>query len=175
VLKKTVQYEDYNGEAVKEDLYFNLSKAELVQLEMSYPGGLSNHLRKIGESEDGPEIIKMFTELLKASYGKRSPDGKRFIKNDQVWEEFVSSEAYSAFFMDLISDPQRQIEFVRGIIPADLPVDVAAMVEQAQTPTAVPPSVDAGARKLTRAEMIEMDGDELRSGLATGRYVIGDE
>jgi hypothetical protein len=83
VLKKRITYEDFNGEEVTEELYFNLSKAELVELELSRPGGMQEHLQKIVESEDGKAIITEFKELILMSYGQRSEDGKRFIKNQE--------------------------------------------------------------------------------------------
>jgi hypothetical protein len=128
VLKKTVTYKDFNDEEVTEDLYFHFSKAELVELEMREKGGLSNALQRIIDAEDGKSIMAEMKNIIVSAYGKRSGDGRRFIKNDQLREEFLSSEAYSTFFMELLTDATAASAFVNGVIPPDLAADAAKMV-----------------------------------------------
>jgi len=125
VLKKTITYEDFNGETVSEDFFFHLSKAELVELEMSHEGGLSASLQRIVDAEDGKGIIKEFKNIILTAYGKRSDDGKRFIKNQTLREEFESTEAYSTLFMELVTDTDAAIEFVNGVIPAGMAEEAA--------------------------------------------------
>jgi hypothetical protein len=132
VLKKTITYEDFNGDEVSEDFFFHLSKAELVELELSHEGGLSASLQRIVDAEDGKAIIAEFKNIILGSYGKRSIDGKRFIKNQQFREEFESSEAYSTLFMELVTDTDAAIEFINGVIPA-------GMAEEAAKLATVPP------------------------------------
>lgn len=120
MLKKHVVYTDYNGNERKEDYYFNLNKAELMEMEMSTSGGLAEMIQQIVASQDAPSIIKVFKDLVLKSYGQKSLDGKRFIKNDQLREEFEQTEAYSMIFMELATDADAAAKFVNGIMPADL-------------------------------------------------------
>ena len=117
MLVKKVTYTDYKGVKREEELYFNLSKAEVAEMELSHKGGLSAKINRIVATEDGEEIIKLFKELIIKSYGVVSDDGKRFIKNDQLREEFLQTEAYSELFMELASDADAASAFVNGIIP----------------------------------------------------------
>lgn len=125
MVKETRTYTSYNGEEITQDFYFDLNKAELMEMEMETPGGLSNSIRAIMATRNVPEIIKLFKRLILASYGVKSPDGKRFIKNDQIREEFMQCPAYSDFFMELAFDDDKAAKFVRGIIPADLAAQIA--------------------------------------------------
>ena len=117
MLVKKVKYTDYKGNQREEELYFNLSKAEIAEMELSHKGGLSAKINRIVATQDGAEIITLFKELIIKSYGVVSDDGKRFIKNDQLREEFVQTEAYSELFMELASDADAASAFVNGIIP----------------------------------------------------------
>ena len=117
MIKKTITYVDYNGTERTEDFYFNLSKAELMEMEMGTKGGLTEELQRIINAQDTPEIIKVFKGLLLKSYGQKSPDGKRFIKNDTLREEFSQTEAYSQLFMELATDADAASAFINGIIP----------------------------------------------------------
>lgn len=120
MLKKTITYTDYNNNERTEDFYFNLNKAEIMEMEMSTSGGLAERIQRVIASQDAPTIIKIFKDLVLASYGQKSPDGKRFIKNDKLREEFEQTEAYSMIFMELATDAEAASAFVNGIMPADL-------------------------------------------------------
>ena len=120
MLKKTINYTNYNGEQKTKDCYFNLSKAEIAEMELEIPGGMAANLKQITEAKDTPSLIKIFKNLILRSYGVKSSDGERFIKNQQVREEFEQSEAYSELFMELATNADSAAEFVNGIIPADL-------------------------------------------------------
>ena len=120
MLKKTITYTDYNNNERTEDFYFNLTKAELMEMEMSTNGGLAEMINKIVASQDAPSIIKIFKELVLKAYGEKSLDGKRFIKNDDIREEFSQTEAYSQLFMELATDADAGAVFVNGIMPAGL-------------------------------------------------------
>ena len=125
MIKKTITYVDYNGTERTEDFYFNLSKAELMEMEMGTKGGLTEELQRIINAQDTPEIIKVFKGLLLKSYGQKSPDGKRFIKSEELSEEFEQTEAYSQLFMELATDDKKASDFVNGIIPSDISAEVA--------------------------------------------------
>ena len=120
MLKKTINYTNYNGEQKTKDCYFNLSKAEIAEMELEIPGGMAANLKQITEAKDTPSLVKIFKNLILRSYGVKSSDGERFIKNQQVREEFEQSEAYSELFMELATNADSASEFVNGIIPADL-------------------------------------------------------
>jgi hypothetical protein len=120
MIKEPITYTDYNGVTRTEDFYFNLSKAEVMELEMSTKGGLAEMIQRIVAAQDQPAIIKVFKDLIIKAYGVKSPDGKRFIKNQEVVDEFVQTEAFSELFMKLATDADAAAKFVNGIVPADL-------------------------------------------------------
>ena len=126
MIKETITYTDYNGTERKEDFYFNLTKAEIMEMEMSTKGGLAEMIQRIVAAQDQPAIIKIFKDLITKAYGVKSPDGKRFIKNDEVLEEFVQTEAFSQLFMKLATDADAAAKFVNGIVPADMAKQMAA-------------------------------------------------
>lgn len=117
MLKKTITYTDYNGNERKEDFYFNLNKAEIAEMELEVKGGMSAMLQEITAAQDTPSLIKVFKNLILKSYGKKSPDGIRFIKSQELRDEFEQSEAYSELFMELATNADAASEFVNGIIP----------------------------------------------------------
>ena len=118
MLKKTITYTDYNGAERTEDFYFNLSKAEVMEMEMSTSGGLAEMITRIVAEQDAPAIIKIFKELVLKAYGQKSPDGKRFIKSEEMSTAFSQTEAYSQLFMELATDADSAAKFVNGIIPS---------------------------------------------------------
>lgn len=124
MLKKTITYNDYNGVERTEDLYFNLSEAELMEMEMSTTGGLADMLNKIVAAKDLPALVTFFKSLVLKAYGEKSADGKRFIKTDKdgtsLSSAFAETEAYSIIFMELATDDVTAANFVNGIIPANL-------------------------------------------------------
>ena len=123
MLKKTITYTDYNGNERTEDFFFHLTKAEIMEMEMSTTGGLAEMIQKIVATQDTPAIIKIFKELVLNAYGEKSPDGKRFIKSKELSTEFSQTEAYSILFMELATDADKASKFVNGIIPDDVKQD----------------------------------------------------
>lgn len=132
MLKKRISYTDYNGNKREEDFYFNLTKAEIMEMQMSTNGGLTEMINHIIDTQDAPSIIKVFKEIIMKAYGEKSPDGKRFIKNEELSQAFSQTEAYSELFMELATDSDAASKFVNGIIPADM----AKAAEQASLPSA---------------------------------------
>lgn len=116
MFKTEIEYVDYNGNQRKDTLYFNLSKAEMMEMELSTTAGVEEKLRMLIATKDNATIVKTFKEFLIKSYGIKSEDGTRFIKTDRLREEFEQSEAYSEIFMKLISDTDFQAKFINGII-----------------------------------------------------------
>lgn len=117
MLKKTMTYTDYDGNERTEDFYFNLTKAEITEMEMSHDGGLVKLIEKIVAEQDVKRIIEIFKDLILNAYGEKSADGRRFIKNAEIKESFAQTEAYSDLFMELASNAESASEFVNGIIP----------------------------------------------------------
>ena len=115
--KRSITYTDFDGVERKETFYFNLSKAEITQLELETPGSFSGYIQQIIDAKSTTELIKLFKKFIDLSYGVKSPDGRRFIKNQEVLTEFKETEAYSEFFMDLVSNTDLAIEFMNGIMP----------------------------------------------------------
>ena len=118
MLKETITYEDFNGNQITEDFYFNLTKAEVIEMEFSENESLSKKLNDIIESLDRKQIIETFKEIILSSYGVKSEDGKRFIKNDELREAFAQSNAFSELFMKLSTEVDAAAAFVTAVIPS---------------------------------------------------------
>lgn len=125
MLKKKVTYTDYNGVERTEDFYFNLSKAEIMELELGTTGGFAEMIQKVVAAQDGPTIVKIFKDLVLKAYGEKSADGKRFVKSDEIATAFSQTEAYSQIFMELATDADAAAKFINGIIPKDMADEVA--------------------------------------------------
>jgi hypothetical protein len=179
VLKKAITYEDFNGERVTEEFFFHLSKAELIELELSHDGGLSESLQRIIAAEDGKAIIAEFKNIILTSYGQRSPDGRRFIKNQQLRDEFESTEAYSELFMQLVTDTEEAILFINGIVPAGMAEEAAATLAAvpAPEPESEPePVPELEVRLVTQVEVAAMSQEEidaLGAQIARGEVKLG--
>lgn len=114
---KTVKYEDYNGRLREEKCYFNLSRAELDDIDEELPGGLQGLMNNLAETSNIRGFIKTVKDLVKKSYGVKSTDGKRMIKNQEILDEFVQSEAYSEVLGDVLDSVENMLTFIRGILP----------------------------------------------------------
>lgn len=120
MIKKTVKYIDFNGNEREEDFYFHLSKAEIAEMELSVEGGLTAMIDNVIKAKDTPQLSKIFKELLEKSYGEKSADGRRFIKNRAVLDRFVQTPAYSEIYMELATNDVAAKEFFEGVIPTEL-------------------------------------------------------
>lgn len=188
MLKKSITFETFNDETVTEDHYFHLSKADLIELEVSHQGGLQAWITRIIETEDAKALIEEFKKLILWSYGKKSDDGRRFIKHEELRDDFRSSPAYESLFMELVTDSDAAAEFVNGIVPKGLGKDMekmqgstnagdeAARVREMEEPAGEKTTGNvfetSPTRVLTREEFMDMDSDELKAGLANGKYVL---
>ena len=130
MLKKIITYTDYNGVERTEPFYFNLSKAELMEMELGVTGGMTEMLDKIIAAKDAPSLMKTFKEMIMKSYGVKSDDGKRLIKSEELSIAFTQTDAYSVLFMELITDDKAAADFVNGIIPNEIQAEVAAQTAQ---------------------------------------------
>lgn len=148
MLKKTITYKDFTGEQTTEDFYFNLTKAELIELEVSAQGNsLSAWLEKITRAQNGAEIIGTFKKIIETAYGVKSADGRRFIKSPEIVAEFKSTVAYSDLFMELSTDAEEGAKFVNGLMPDGMsPGDLASEVSATA-------SASEAARKASEANL----------------------
>lgn len=127
MLKKTIQFEDLDGNPVTKDFYFHLSIDDLTDWEASKPGGVEKYLSEILEAGNRPEILAMFKELIGRSVGERSEDNTSFIKNDQIRQRFMGSDAYSVMLLEMFADGDAAIEFFNGVMPKKLKAQIDAM------------------------------------------------
>ena len=120
MFKKTVTYTDFNDVERTEDFYFNLTKAEVLEMQLSTAGGLSEMIQRVIDAKDTPQLVKIFKDLVLRAYGEKSPDGKRFMKSPEIAEAFAQTNAYSEIFMELATDDKAASAFVDGITPKGL-------------------------------------------------------
>lgn len=126
MLKKTIKYIDYDGLERTETHYFGLNKSELTDMQVSVDGGMEKLLKKIVDSKDGKGIMDGFKMVIRKSYGIKSDDGRRFIKSEQLSNEFFQTAAYEALFEELITDAKAGSAFINGILPAGMADSVKA-------------------------------------------------
>lgn len=124
MLTRTFKYEDYNGVMREEEHCFNLTKAELMEMHLGTTGGLDQVVRRIIAAQDNAALVKIFKELILKSYGEKSLDGRRFMKEDEngrpLYKKFEETEAYSDLFMELSTDADKAVEFITNVMPAEL-------------------------------------------------------
>ena len=119
MLKKNIKYVDYDGNDRAEDFYFNLNKAEIVELELGTTGGLTKTLEKIVQEKDNKRIVEYFKAIILKAYGEKSADGRRFLKSQELRDSFEQTEAYSELFMELSSNAKAAADFISGIVPKE--------------------------------------------------------
>lgn len=121
MLKKRIKFTDYNGVEREEDFYFNLTKAEIMEMEWGITGGLTERINRIISTQDAPEILKIFKDIIFKAYGEKSADGKRFEKkNGELAAAFAETEAYNVLFMELVQDDKAAADFMNAIVPSDV-------------------------------------------------------
>lgn len=120
MVTKTVTYKDYNGLERTEDFRFNLTQAELLEMEFGTKGGFAAMIKKIIDAKDTPALIRIFKDLIVKAYGVKSDDGRRFMKSDALIEDFVQTEAYCQIYMELATNEEAAIAFVNGVVPSSV-------------------------------------------------------
>ena len=137
MLKKEITYENFDGEETTETFYFNVSKPEIIELEVDVQGGFGRMMERIVEANDTKLLVQEFKRIILLAYGVKSEDGKRFIKSDELREEFTQTAAYSELFMQLALDADAAADFIKAILPRDLSdtlEEVKPAVESPQPP-----------------------------------------
>lgn len=117
MLKKTMTYVDFNGDERTEEFYFNLTQAELMEMEMGTTGGWAERMQQIVNAKDLPLLAKVFKEIILKAYGEKSPDGRRLVKSAALSEAFSQTNAYSDLFIELLSKENAATEFIQGLMP----------------------------------------------------------
>ena len=117
MLKKTINYVDYDGNNRTETHYFDLNEVEATEMELSVEGGMSKKLEAIAKAEDKAAMFKFFKDLIAKSYGIKSDDGRRFVKSEKITEEFTQTRAYTTLIMELAQDGDKLVAFINGVIP----------------------------------------------------------
>ena len=120
MLKKTIKYTDWDGNEREEDFWFNITEAELREMEYSVVGGYTGIIQKIMQSQDVPSIMKIFKEFIFKTYGEKTPDGRRFIKSEELSTEFSQTKAYSNLYVELSTDADAAAKFLKGVLPEDI-------------------------------------------------------
>lgn len=120
MIKETITYKDFNGHERTEDFYFNFTEQELAEMNWSTAGGLDQLYQDIVQAEDGEQVVKVFKKLIMDSYGKKTPDGRGFVKTEEILLDFVSTNAFSDLFMRLASDDKEAARFFNGVLPDSL-------------------------------------------------------
>lgn len=140
---RTFSYTDYNGNPRKDTWYFNLTKAELMKMELGAWGGLDALLKRLIREEKPEKIVDMFEKIILGAVGEKSPDGRRFIKNEQIRQDFYQTQAYSDLFFELVTDPEKLTAFLKGAIPEDLAqkIDEKDRAEAKETAADTPANV----------------------------------
>ena len=120
MLKKLIKYTDYNGVERQENFYFNLNETELMEMETEVTGGMRQLLEDMMEKQDIPKIMKAFKTIILKAYGEKSPDGRRFMKSDELSTAFTQTEAYNELYMELLSDAKKAAAFITALMPEDM-------------------------------------------------------
>lgn len=134
----TRTYKDYNGNERTEDFRFALNEAEVMEMELGMEGGMGDYLKKIVNAKDTPSIMKIFKELLLKSYGEKSPDGRQFVKSEELSKAFSETPVYSELFVELATDDKKAAEFINNIMPKSLAEQADPNAKNPGTVTALP-------------------------------------
>lgn len=169
MIKQSIKYDDYHGNEVTEDFYFNLTKLEIMEMEISFEGGLQKHIEKLTETNSGVEVYHLFKDIIMKSYGKKSDDGRRFIKNEELTTDFEQSPALAELIFGFLSDSQDAAQFIQGILPSKLVAEAAKEAQKnpgtvTELPTAAPTL--EGEKKFedySREELLEMPIEQFKA------------
>jgi len=151
MIKKDISYEDFNGNHTTDTHYFHLGKSELIELEVEYEGGLYEAIERISAAEDHKQIVAIFKKLVLLAHGVKSADGKSFIKSDEARVAFSQTGAYDALFMELATDDKAGAEFIKGIMPSDMALEIAKLEELAAAEAAQKAQAEIAAREQVKA------------------------
>ena len=127
MLKREVKYTTFDDEEVTDVFYFHIGKPELIEMELEYEGGLGASIQRIIEEKDNKKLVELFKRVVLNAYGEKSPDGKRFVKSEELSREFSQTAAYEALYMELASNDGAAAAFITGVLPKDMAKDIKAL------------------------------------------------
>lgn len=140
MLKRILEFEDYDGNKRSEEHFFNLNKAEVIKwLTTSGDYTLDKVLERLANERNGKKIMEIFEDLIRMSYGRKSLDGRKFEKSEEIWNDFFQTEAYSVLFTDLVTDAAKAADFINGIIPSELAKEVEKIIKE--NPDGIPDNI----------------------------------
>lgn len=165
MIKKPITYEDYHGNTITEDFYFNLTKLEMMEMEIDFEGGLSAHIERLTQTTAGAEAYHLFKDIVLKAYGEKSDDGKLFVKIDDngapLSRKFEMSPALAELIFSFLKNGNEAADFVRGVLPAKL---VAEAEQEAKTEESGSESKDAAPARTfesySREELLNMSKEE---------------
>lgn len=157
VFKKTIKFKDLDGNPVEEDFYFNLNAPEIAEMELEKEGGMHAYLQEITEGGNPGKIMSTFKMFLERSIGRRSEDGRRLLKSQEITDDFMMSDAYSEFFLELVTNSKMAATFVNGILPEGLAERLAQQTGDAPDM----PAWIREDREPTKEELMAMDKMEM--------------
>lgn len=171
MLIKTITFQDLDGKTLTEDFMFHMSKAEIAKLQLSQgEGGFEGFVQDIAKKMDAPRLIAVFEDLILNSYGERSPDGRQFIKSEELSRAFSQTDAYSELFLEIMTDAKKAAEFFVAVVPKDIgdqitadEVVAAAKGVTRNTDTVPLPPMDTPAESLTIDEVMAAAQPELQA------------
>jgi hypothetical protein len=142
MLKHKITYENYDEDQVTEELYFNLTKNELVALEVEHHEGMYKWLEKIAASKDRKTIYDETRKIVLLAYGEKTPDGRSFLKTPEITEAFAHTAAFHKLMEDLVFDEDMSATFMKGILPKDLMAQVEAEEKKQEAQKAAEKNVE---------------------------------
>lgn len=180
MIKKTIKYYDYNDVEVTEDFYFNFDKLEMLEMEISHEGGVQAHMEKLIESEQSVEIYNIFKELILKSVGRKSEDGRRFLKNDEIRTDFEMSPALPELIYSFFKNGTEAADFVKGLLPAralaEAEAEAAKQKESGETPTLTPVAPvlekETKATDVTDEELLKMLPQDMTQAQLQRAYTL---
>lgn len=135
MLKKEVNYTDFDGNEVKDVLWFHLNEIEIKEMDKDISGGLIKYMEKIIDTDNADALIDIFKDLMIRSYGIKTPDGKHFYKNDEIKNDFIHSAVFPKLYMEFITNTNAAVDFINGIVPADIRNKMAEMESSSKVVT----------------------------------------
>ena len=139
MLKRTIKYTDLNGDEQEDIFYFNLSKPEVIELQVGVEGGFGQMLQNIVESKNNKEIVARFKQIIQMAYGEKSEDGKRFIKSEELSKKFSETPAYEVLYMQLLQDENFAAEFMNGLLPQNMLAELVKDQDKPKPPVPTNP------------------------------------
>lgn len=131
MISKVIKFKDFKGVERTEEHFFHFTQAELLEMQMSEQGGFDAMIKRLIAAQDQPGIMAAVKDIIRKSYGRISPDGRKFEKSEAIWKDFEQTEAFSKLFVELYTDSDKAADFVNGLIPEGLPKPTQAQIEEA--------------------------------------------